>query len=40
VHGLPVGVSFFGVAWSEAQLIRIAHAYEQASRARRPPALE
>lgn len=40
VHGLPVGVSFFGVAWSEAQLIRIAHAYEQASRARRPPVLE
>lgn len=40
VHGLPVGLSFFGVAWSEAKLVRIAHAYEQASRARRPPPLE
>ncbi|MDQ2970412.1 MAG: amidase [Acidobacteriota bacterium] len=35
--GLPVGVSFFGRAWSEATLIRIAHAYEQATRHRRPP---
>ncbi len=37
VHGLPVGLSFFGRAWSEAALIRLAFAYEQASRARRPP---
>jgi amidase len=37
VHGLPVGVSFFGAAWSEPTLIGIAHAYEQAQRARKPP---
>jgi amidase len=35
--GLPVGLSFFGRAWSEGTLIRIAHAYEQATRHRRPP---
>ena len=34
---LPIGVSFFGRAWSEPVLIEIAYAYEQASRARRPP---
>jgi len=38
VHGLPVGISFFGRAWSEAALIRLAYAYEQATRHRRPPA--
>ncbi len=37
VHGLPVGVSFFGVAWSEPTLIRIAWAFEQAAPHRRPP---
>jgi amidase len=37
-HGLPVGISFFGRAWSEATLIRLAYAYEQATRHRRPPA--
>ena len=36
-RGLPVGVSFFGRAWSEAALIRIAFAYEQATKRRRPP---
>ncbi|MEQ1728239.1 MAG: amidase [Vicinamibacterales bacterium] len=36
-HGLPVGMSFFGRAWSEATLIRLAYAYEQATRHRRPP---
>ena len=35
--GLPVGVSFFGRAWSEPVLIRLAYAFEQAMRARRPP---
>ncbi|HEX8558130.1 MAG TPA: amidase [Pyrinomonadaceae bacterium] len=39
VHGLPVGVSFFGRAFTEARLIRIAYAYEQATRHRRPPRL-
>jgi len=38
--GLPVGVSFFGRAWSEAKLIRIAYAFEQASNARRAPDYE
>ena len=36
-HGLPVGFSFFGRAWSEARLISLAYAYEQATRHRRPP---
>jgi len=31
VHGLPVGISLFGTAWSEPLLIRAAHAFEQAS---------
>jgi amidase len=39
VHGLPVGVSFFGAAWTEPTLVGIAHAFEQAQRARRPPTL-
>ena len=37
VRGLPVGMSFIGRAWSEANLIRLAYAYEQATRHRRPP---
>jgi amidase len=36
VHGLPVGISFFGTAWSEPVLLRLAFACEQASTARRP----
>lgn len=36
-RGLPVGVSFFGRAWSERTLIKIAYAYEQATKHRRPP---
>jgi amidase len=36
-HGLPVGISFFGRAWSEPVLIKIAYAYEQATKHRRPP---
>jgi len=39
VHGLPVGVSFFGAAWSEPTLIGIARGFEQARRARQPPTL-
>ncbi len=35
--GLPVGLSLFGPAWSEATLIRIAFAFEQIARVRRPP---
>ena len=37
VHGLPVGIAFMGPAWSEARLIELAFAYEQASKARKPP---
>jgi amidase len=37
VHGLPCGMSFVGAAWSEAKLIRIASAYEHATRRRRAP---
>jgi amidase len=38
IFGLPVGISFFGRAWSEPTLIRLAYAYERASRHRRAPA--
>jgi amidase len=38
VHGLPVGLSFVGGAWSEATLIAMAYAYEQATLRRRAPA--
>jgi amidase len=38
VQGLPVGISFVGTAWTEASLIGMAYAYEQASLRRRPPA--
>jgi len=37
VFGLPVGISFFGRAWSEPKLVALAYAYEQATRHRRPP---
>ncbi|MGH9366215.1 MAG: amidase [Thermoanaerobaculia bacterium] len=37
VWGLPVGISFFGRAWSEPTLFKIAYAFEQETRHRRPP---
>jgi amidase len=37
IFGLPVGLSFFGAAWSEPVLLRIAYAFEQATRVRRAP---
>jgi len=37
VFGLPVGLSFIGRAWSEPLLVRLAYAFEQATRHRRPP---
>jgi amidase len=37
VHGLPVGLSFVAGAWSEAALIGMAYAYEQATLLRRAP---
>jgi amidase len=37
VQGLPCGISFVGAAWSDAKLIGMAYAFEQASKARRAP---
>jgi amidase len=37
VFGLPVGISFFGGAFSEPKLIKIAYAFEQTTKARRAP---
>jgi amidase len=37
VFGLPVGISFFGRAWSEPTLIRLAYSFEQATKAREAP---
>ena len=37
IHGLPVGLSFFGRAWSEPTLIEIAYGFEQKSNARIVP---
>jgi amidase len=38
VRGLPVGLSFVGRAWSEAALLKLAYAFEQAAPARKKPA--
>ncbi len=35
--GLPMGVSFFGASWSEAKLVQIAYAFEQATLHRKAP---
>lgn len=37
IFGLPVGISFFSTAYSEPVLIKLAYAYEQATKHRRPP---
>jgi amidase len=37
IHGLPIGMSFIGAAWSEPRLIRLAYALEQATKARKAP---
>lgn len=37
VEGLPVGISFFGRAWSEPTLLKIAYAFEQATKHRKAP---
>ncbi len=37
ISGLPVGISFFGRAWSEPTLMKIAYGFEQATKARKPP---
>ncbi len=40
VHGLPVGVSFFGAAWSEPKLIGFAHSFEQSTRHSQVPRMQ
>jgi amidase len=35
--GLPLGITFMGKAWSEATLLKLAYAYEQATKLRVPP---
>jgi amidase len=37
VQGLPIGISFFGKAWTESTLIRLAYAFEQATKHRKAP---
>ncbi|HBQ58774.1 MAG TPA: amidase [Balneolaceae bacterium] len=37
IDGLPVGISFFGRAWSEPVLLEIAYGFEQASKVRKAP---
>ena len=37
IFGLPMGLSFFGRAWSEAKLIALSYAFEQATKARMAP---
>jgi amidase len=37
ISGLPVGISFFGRAWSEPVLIKLAYAFEQAIKVRKAP---
>jgi amidase len=39
IEGLPVGLSFYGTAWSEPVLIGLAYDFEQARGARRVPEL-
>ncbi len=37
IYGLPIGISFFGRAWSEPVLLKIAFAFEKLTRVRKPP---
>ncbi|MEZ4675368.1 MAG: amidase [Caldilineaceae bacterium] len=37
VYGMPIGVSFFGGAWQDATVLRVAYAFEQATLVRVPP---
>jgi amidase len=37
IFGMPVGISFFGRAWSEPVLLRLAYAFEQATKVRKAP---
>lgn len=37
IFGLPIGISFFAGAWQEPTLIKLAYAFEQATKVRMPP---
>lgn len=37
IHDLPIGISFIGLPWQEGRLIRLAYAFEQATKVRRKP---
>jgi amidase len=37
LYGLPVGISFFGRAWSESTLLKIAYSFEHLTKARQKP---
>jgi amidase len=37
IHGLPVGLSFVGPAWSDDRMLALGHAFEQATHARKAP---
>ncbi|MEQ9231613.1 MAG: amidase, partial [Cyclobacteriaceae bacterium] len=39
VHGMPVGISIFGQAFTESKLISIAYSFEQATKVRKAPKL-
>lgn len=40
VEGLPIGISFFGLAWSEPKLLEITYAFEQATKHRKAPGFK
>lgn len=40
IDDLPVGISFFGSAWSEPMLLEVAYSFEQATMQRRPPTFK
>lgn len=40
VFGLPIGISFYGTAWTEGKLISIAYAYEQLTHNRKAPTIK
>jgi hypothetical protein len=37
-HGLPIGISFFGKPYTEPRLIALAYAFEQGTKALKPPS--
>jgi len=40
IAGLPIGISFISAAFSDARLIQLAYAFEQAAYVRKPPLTE